>query len=108
VVRELCLEGDNRIVQGSMSDMLAAWIGEEAIAIEYRLDRGRAPCLVPRRPREGCEPKDSRCYPTCAVLPCLYLDLRLAAIGEELYRETGAVAIPSRCKGLVPFINRDR
>ena len=46
VVRELCLEGDNRIVQGSMSDMLAAWIGEEAIAIEYRLDRGRAPCRV--------------------------------------------------------------
>jgi len=29
-----------------MSDMLAAWIGEEAIAIEYRLDRGRAPCRV--------------------------------------------------------------
>jgi hypothetical protein len=43
---ELCLEGDNRIVQGSMSDMLAAWIEEEAIAIEYRLDRGRAPCRV--------------------------------------------------------------
>ena len=35
VVRELCLEGDNRIVQGSMSDMLAERIGEEAIAIEY-------------------------------------------------------------------------
>jgi hypothetical protein len=29
-----------------MPDMLAARIGEEAIAIEYRLDRGRAPCRV--------------------------------------------------------------
>ena len=89
--------------------MLAARIGEDVIAVEYRLDRGRGPCRVALpEDFEDCEPKDSRCYPTFAVLPCLCLDLRLAAIGGELYRETGAVAIPCPPNGLVPFINRDR
>ena len=46
MVRELRLEGDNRIFQRSMPDMPAARIGEEAVAIEYRLDRCRAPCRV--------------------------------------------------------------
>lgn len=110
MARELRLEGDNRIFRPATPDVPVARIGEEAVAIEYRLDRGRALCRLAlrRRPRQGCEPKDSRCYPTCAVLSCLCLDLRLVAIGEELDRETGAAAIPSRRNGLVPFINRDR
>jgi hypothetical protein len=29
-----------------MSDVPAAWNAEEAVAIEYPLDRGRAPCRV--------------------------------------------------------------
>src|SRR6202012_3003496 len=46
MVRELYLEGDNRIFQPAMPNVPAAWIGEDAVAIEYRLDRGRAPYWV--------------------------------------------------------------
>ena len=46
MARELRLEDDNRILQPATSDVPAARIGEEAVAIEYRLDRGRAPCRL--------------------------------------------------------------
>jgi hypothetical protein len=46
MVRVLRLKGDNRIFQPVMAEVPAAWIGEEAVAIKYRLDRGRAPCRV--------------------------------------------------------------
>jgi hypothetical protein len=39
MIRELRLEGDNRIFQRAMPDVPAARIGKEAIAIEDRLDR---------------------------------------------------------------------
>ena len=42
MVRELRLEGDHRIFHPAVPDVPAAWIGEEAVAIEYRLDRGPA------------------------------------------------------------------
>jgi hypothetical protein len=51
MVRELRLEGDNYIFHSAMPDVPAAWIGEEAVAIEYRLDRGRAPYRVARSPK---------------------------------------------------------
>src|SRR5882724_9798008 len=99
-----------------MSDMLAAWIGEEAIAIEYRLDRGRAPCRVafPEDFVKVANQKildairhfsmlsDMRCSPLSP------LRTAPATIGAELCRETGAAAIPCHPNGLVPFISRDR
>src|SRR5882672_11435729 len=96
VVGELCLEGDNRIVQGSMPDMLARVDRRRGNRdrISPRSRSRAVPGRVPRRLREGCEPKDSRFYPTCTVLPCLCLELRLTTIGVELCRKTGAVAIP--------------
>ena len=46
MVRELRLKGDNCVFQLAIPDVPAAWIGEQAVAIEYRLDRGFAPCWV--------------------------------------------------------------
>ena len=43
-----------------------------------------------RKPREGCEPADSRLCLTCVALPGLRLNLRLAAVDEEI--EAGNVA----------------
>jgi hypothetical protein len=42
MVRKLSLKGDYRVLQLAMPDVPAAWIGEYAVAIEYRLDGGRA------------------------------------------------------------------
>jgi hypothetical protein len=91
-----------------MSDMLAARIGEEAIAIKYRLDHGRAPCrvalpedFVKVANQKILDAIDMRCSP-------LSLLRTAPGIGEELCRETGAAAIPCRPNGLVPFISRDR
>ena len=92
MIRELRLEGDNRIFQPAMPNVAAAWIGEEAVAIEYRLDRSRAPGRARRKPREGCEPADSRLCLTCVALPGLRLNLRLAAVDGVL--EAGNVAEP--------------
>jgi hypothetical protein len=51
-----------------MPDLPPACIGEEAIAIEYHFDRGRASRRVAlQRAREGREPAASRCCPTCTV-----------------------------------------
>jgi hypothetical protein len=46
MVRELRLKSDNRIFQRALADVAAASIGEEAVAIEYRLDRAHAQCWV--------------------------------------------------------------
>jgi hypothetical protein len=42
MVTELYLEGDDSIFQLAMPDVPPACIGEEAIAIEYHFDHGRA------------------------------------------------------------------